>query len=296
MIEITPEFLRAHPLPVLPTESDKDARGQVLVVAGGPQVPGAALLSGLGALRAGAGKLQIAATAGYAFPLGIAAPEARVLTVAALPSGEIAPEAADDLKDCAGRCDAMIVGPGMMNEAAAGDLTVRLAALETGATFVIDAAALTGLRRAQDLASVGGRLVFTPHAGEMAGLLGWDKARISADPVEAARVAAGRWNAVVVMKGVVTHVVSPAGLVWRHDGGSRGLGTSGSGDVLAGVIGGLLARGAAPATAAAWGVWLHGEAGARLENSVGPLGFLAREILAEIPAAMARVSLGAAAP
>lgn len=292
MIDITPEFLRAHPLPTLPSESDKNARGRVLVIAGGPQVPGAALLAGLGALRAGAGKLQIAATASYAAPLAIAVPEARVVTVPALPSGEIAPDTGPDLKDCLSRSDAVIIGPGMMDEAAAGALTARLASFDTPACLVVDAAALTGLGDA----NFAGRAVFTPHAGEMAGLLGWDKARVDADPVEAARVAAQRWNAVVVMKGVTTHVVTPDGAAWRHTGGSPGLGTSGSGDVLAGVIGGLLARGAPPATAAAWGVWVHGEAGAVLSRTIGPLGFLAREILGEIPPAMARVSLAATAP
>ena len=79
-------------------------------------------------------------------------------------------------------------------------------------------------------------------------------------------------------------VVAPDGTAWKYRGGGPGLGVSGSGDVLAGIIGGLLARGAAPLTALLWGVWLHGEAGRSLARKTGPLGFLAREIPAEVPA------------
>jgi NAD(P)H-hydrate repair Nnr-like enzyme with NAD(P)H-hydrate dehydratase domain len=117
----------------------------------------------------------------------------------------------------------------------------------------------------------------------MARLLSVEAEAVRADPLEAGRRAAARFSAVVVMKGVATHVVTPDGRAWRHDGGCRGLGVSGSGDVLAGVIGGLLARGAAPATAALWGVWLHGAAGEALSRAVGSLGFLARELPGEIP-------------
>jgi NAD(P)H-hydrate repair Nnr-like enzyme with NAD(P)H-hydrate dehydratase domain len=87
----------------------------------------------------------------------------------------------------------------------------------------------------------------------------------------------------VVLKSGETHIVDPEGNCWLHVGGVPGLATCGSGDVLAGVIGGLLARGADLVTAAVWGVYLHAEAGRRLSNEVGPLGFLAREILGQIP-------------
>jgi NAD(P)H-hydrate repair Nnr-like enzyme with NAD(P)H-hydrate dehydratase domain len=87
----------------------------------------------------------------------------------------------------------------------------------------------------------------------------------------------------VLVKGVVSHVVTPDGKAWTYKGGSPGLGVSGSGDVLAGIVGGLLARGAEPLNALLWAVWLHGEAGTKLAKRVGPIGFLAREIAGEIP-------------
>ena len=118
-------------------------------------------------------------------------------------------------------------------------------------------------------------LILTPHAGEMAHLCGRSKQTVSADPQGTALEAARRWNAVVALKGATTVIATPDGRLWTHCGGEAGLATSGSGDTLAGIIGGLAARGATPEQACAWGVVLHAGAGARLASR-GPLGFLAR--------------------
>ena len=99
-----------------------------------------------------------------------------------------------------------------------------------------------------------------------------------------AEAAAARFGATVLLKQSETWIASPGEPLLHYPGGGPGLATGGSGDVLAGIIAGLLARGVAPRMAAAWGVWLHGEAGRRLARAQGPLGFLARELLAEIPA------------
>ena len=99
-------------------------------------------------------------------------------------------------------------------------------------------------------------------------------------------------HAVVVMKGAQTQIVDPQGAVWSYTGGGVGLATSGSGDVLAGLIVGLLARGATPVQAATWGVYLHGEAGARLARTQGPVGFLARELAGEAPRILRDVGPG----
>lgn len=134
-----------------------------------------------------------------------------------------------------------------------------------------------------------GRAILTPHAGEMASMLGRNKDAIKADPLAAAREAALMFQSVVVMKGVITFVVSPDGTAWRHDGGVKGLGTSGSGDVLAGAIGGILARGASPVSAAMWGVVLHAEAGSALARAGKPIGFLARELLDQLAFVLGRI-------
>ncbi|HYE47669.1 MAG TPA: NAD(P)H-hydrate dehydratase [Caulobacter sp.] len=280
---LTPDLLAGWPLPAPPPGGDKEARGRVLIVGGGAQTPGAAILAGTGALRAGAGKLQLAAAIPWAQALAFAVPEARVVPVAATPEGEIAASAARTLNRLAGRADAVVIGPGMLDDTVACPLAARMVAAAPQATFVLDAAAVTGLGPLLGrLAGKGGQLVLTPHAGEMAALLGTDKAEILADPIGAGRRLSDALGAVVVMKGQTTHILAPD-RCWAHEGGVEGLGASGSGDVLAGLIGGLLARGAAPAQAACWGVALHGAAGRRLAETVGPLGFLAREIAGEVP-------------
>jgi len=272
------------PLPALSAASDKEERGRVLVVAGGGAIPGAAILTGLAALRVGAGKLQLAATECCAIALGVAVPEARIISTTSN-GGEIT--YSDELGLAASRSDVVVIGPGMMEADGLDELIDQLFASSGPAAFVVDAAAMAKL--AKDRTAVrraAGRMILTPHAGEMAALLGCSKAEVLDDLAGAARVVAGDLQAVVVIKTDETFVVTPDGRAWRHADGPAGLGTSGSGDVLAGVIGGLVARGAAPAVAAVWGVWLHARAGVRLSASVGPLGFLARELLGELPGAL----------
>jgi NAD(P)H-hydrate repair Nnr-like enzyme with NAD(P)H-hydrate dehydratase domain len=117
----------------------------------------------------------------------------------------------------------------------------------------------------------------------MAHLTGVSKEDVCADPAPLAVQCAQRWNAVVALKGAVTHIASPEGAVWRHEGGNVGLAASGSGDVLAGIIAGCAARGASLAQATCWGVALHARAGERLAARCGTLGYLARELCNEIP-------------
>lgn len=125
-----------------------------------------------------------------------------------------------------------------------------------------------------------------PHAGEMAAMLGRDRVEIKADPQAAALEAAARFKAVVAMKGSKTYIAAPDRRVGLNRCGNIGLATSGSEGTLAGIIAGLAARGADPVQAAVWGIYLHARAGDVLAKRVGPLGFLARELLAEIPALM----------
>lgn len=281
-VEVTAELLRGWPLPVVHGDSDKEARGCVLVLAAGAQVAGATLLTALAALRAGAGKLQIAAPRSLAVSLALSAPEARVIPAAETPAGELSPDAAEALAQAFDRAAVAAIGPGMMDGEAAGELALRL--LAGGSTpAVIDAAAMHGLAVEPERArACAGRMVVTPHAGEMAKLVGRTKDEILAAPLQAAREAAAKLQAVVALKGPETVICTPDGTAWRHRSQAVGLATSGSGDVLAGVIAGLMARGASPAQATVWGVYAHGQAGERLGRRVGRLGYLARELLDEI--------------
>ena len=290
---VTPEFLSRMPLPQPAEDGDKDHRGRVLVIAGGVSVPGAALLAATAALRAGAGKLQIATCQSIATHLGLAVPEALVIGLPETSSGEIDPSAAILLRERIARCDAVLIGPGMLDIEAAAALTADLLACDPGSAFVLDAGALGRLKdNAAVLARHKARTVITPHTGEMAGLLGIDKYEVLARPAEIASETASLLNCVVALKGSCTYIAAPGEGIWTYRDGNVGLATSGSGDTLAGIIAGLLARGIAPLQAAQWGIYLHGEAGNRLARTCGPLGFLARELLAEIPRIMAGLKHG----
>ena len=274
--------LSHHPLPRLPADGDKEDRGAVLVVGGEAVMIGAAILAGVAALRVGAGKLQIRADRASAAAMAVAVPEARIVVAAAMSSSPLVHQAV--------KASALVLGPGMDTDKSQRRLALRLLEGAPAVPAVIDAGAMPVQDEAAAFAALaGGRTVMTPHAGEMAAILNRDKDVIQADPLGAAREAAAMFRSVVVMKGATTFVVSPDGTAWRHDGGVAGLGTSGSGDVLAGAIGGILARGAPPAVAALWGVVLHAEAGADLAAAGAPLGFLARELPGRLPFVLARL-------
>lgn len=283
------------PLPFPHGDGDKESRGRALVVGAGLRVPGALLLSGIAALRAGAGKLQVATPRALAIPLGLALPEALVVGLPAGRDGEIAGGRAPAvLRPFVKQVDAMLVGPGMLS--VSGARAIARAAVEDlrdTATLVLDAAAIEGLRDdASLLVPLAGRAIVTPHAGEMAALLDIEREDVMADPPGIARLAADTLGAVVVLKGADSFIALPGGELLEYRGGNVGLATSGSGDTLAGIIAGLAARGADPLTAAAWGVWAHGTAGERLARRTAPIGFLARELLAEIPKLVGRTPRG----
>ena len=290
---MTRALLRRMPLPQPGSDDDKDARGRVLVIGGSAQVAGAVLLAGVAALRSGAGKLQLATVASAAPALGMAVPEALVIALRASRAGEIAGKHAQAaLAEHVGSVNAVLAGPGMSSDRAAHALLAPLIRrLGDDAILVLDAAAITALAHDESmLHPLGARAVLTPHAGEMASLLGVDKHDVERDPGDVARLAAQRFAAVVALKGAETYMAEPDGTLYRYAGGSVGLATSGSGDTLAGIIAGLAARGAPPAHAAVWGAYLHGAAGRVLARRLGPIGFLARELLDELPPLLRRLS------
>ncbi|HEY4529277.1 MAG TPA: NAD(P)H-hydrate dehydratase [Luteimonas sp.] len=276
-------LLRRWPLPQPTDGGGKEARGRVLVVGGERELVGAVRLAGEAALRAGAGKLQLAVAGAAAGAIAVAVPEARVIALPEAASGRLTGNGAR-LPELAPRTDALVLGPGLETGAATRRLAARLLP-RLAAPVVLDAGAIDlGLLRTWRRLGNPPRAILTPHHGEMAALLDCDAADVAADPERLARDFAREWGLVVVLKGAVTWIASPDGRSFIHRGGSAGLGTSGSGDVLAGVVGGLCARGAAPEQAACWAVRAHARAGAALARRRGPLGFLAREIAGELPA------------
>ncbi|MGV3569264.1 MAG: NAD(P)H-hydrate dehydratase [Ramlibacter sp.] len=286
-IHVDDALLRAWPLPEPDEKGDKESRGRVLVVAGSPEIPGAALLSATGALRAGAGKLVIACPASVAPMLAAAMPEARVIALPEAADGGLAIAGVGMLQALAASTAAMLVGPGMAQCETSVPFILELLPLFRETTVVLDALAMDCV---QSMARLDQPVIFTPHAGEMAHLTGLDKEDVQERALDVAVQQAASWGAVVALKGAATHVGHPDGRVWRHASRTPGLGTSGSGDVLAGVIAGLAARGATPEQATVWGVALHARAGDRLAERMGALGYLARELPAAVPAVMHELS------
>lgn len=278
--------LRRWPLPAVDADADKEERGRVLVAGGSREIAGAVQLAAIAALRAGAGKLVVATARSAAPLLAQAVPEARVIAIDEHASGAL--DAADlaALEKTLGGVAAVLVGPGLMDARGSGDFVMRLLEGARGVPVVLDAGAMDvvmQLRRFEQ------PVLLTPHAGEMAHLLGADKRDVERDGEHVAREAASRWNAVVALKGATTVIATPEGTTWRHEGGHPGLATSGSGDVLAGLIVGYAARGVPLEQAAAWGVVVHALAGRTLARELGPLGFLARELPHTVPALMKRL-------
>jgi hydroxyethylthiazole kinase-like uncharacterized protein yjeF len=274
---LTLAALRRWPLPDPSNGESKEDRGRVLVVGGSRQTPGAVRLAGEAALRSGAGKLQVACGEDVAVTLAIALPESKVVGLAVDRRGHIESCNREVLR-AAQQTDALLIGPGMDDCSATGRMAAKLLRA-TAATTILDAGALRAYREPR-----AAPVILTPHLGEMASITGRSTGQLKRGTRDFARKFAREHKVTLVLKGSCTYVASADGRLWVHDGGSVGLGTSGSGDVLAGVIAGLVARGARPEQAAVWGVWLHGKAGTALSARQGLIGFLASEIAAEIPA------------
>lgn len=272
---VTPQSLREWALPEVEDGGDKHDRGTVLVVGGSVSTPGALLLTGLATLRAGAGRLQVVTVSETSVALAVAVPEAAVVGLEAGPDGSLAASAADDVVSRAADASVVVLGPGLMSQEGAGGLLASVLPRLGSTPVVLDGLALTALTPAL-LAGV--TAVLTPNDGELAALLD-----DSLEGQEAAVAAATRYGAVVCAPG---WVADPDGRCWCVEAGGIGLGTSGSGDVLAGLVGGMLARGADPAQAAVWGQYLHSAAGDLLTGRIGRVGFLARELLDEVPAVL----------
>lgn len=285
---VTPEVLRNWRLPE--PSGGKNARGSILVIGGSTETLGAVLLAAVASMRAGAGKLQVATVASMAPHVATALPEALVRALPETDGGAIAPEAADTVRDLAEAADAVLMGPGMADKEATQGFGERLLPHLHG-PLALDALGLATVTAEESCVHhLEGRVVLTPNPTEAAYALHVEEDDVDDDPAAAAADLAGRARAVVGLGGATSWIAAPDGRLWWDESGNAGLGVSGSGDVRAGITGGLLARGADPAQAALWAAWLHGRAGERLASSVGRLGFLARELPGEVPAALAEVT------
>jgi NAD(P)H-hydrate epimerase len=268
-----------------PIDTHKYRAGSVLVIAGSEGKTGAALLAGTGALRAGAGLVTIAT-----WPDAVASLEQRVteLMTATLDSNDLdrSLEAALD------RRRAVAMGPGLGLDDRATEVVKRVG-LGWEGPVVLDADAISCFAgKASELGKAKGPRVITPHAGELARLMGTSSSAVEADRFGAARAAADATGAVVVLKGHRT-VIARRGDdgLWINRTGHPVLATAGSGDVLTGMVGALLAAGSAPEDAACAAVHLHGLCGERWHRRLGAdRGMIAHEIASELPAVLAELT------
>jgi len=265
----------------------KNERGRVLVVGGAVETAGAVVLAGEAALRAGAGKLQVATVESRAAQVGVALPEALVRPLRQTSKGTIDPASSEDLLDLAAEAHAVLLGPGMAGERETREFVEGLAPHVSGRAL-LDALALSVIG-GNPVAIGESPVLLTPNLDELAICLDVETTEVGRDPVSAARELARRTSAVVHGGGELSVTATPDGQVWLDNHGPPGIGVSGSGDVLAGVAAGLLARGAQPAQAAIWAAHLHAVAGNRLVARIGTVGFLAREIAAEIVPAIRQI-------
>jgi ADP-dependent NAD(P)H-hydrate dehydratase len=267
-------LLRDWPLPI-DSDGDKYSRGTVLVIGGSANTPGAVLLAGRAALRMGAGRLQIATDAAIVIPVGIAVPEAMVIPYEPTTSGR--------LTESIQLADAIVVGPGLDGEAARSMVELVLSKARSDSVVVLDAAALIVFSDIDPgfVERTRSTLVMTPNRQEVLALID----EPPADDQAALAAACVRTGAVLTSFGAVH---APDGRSWQSDVNPLGLGTSGSGDVLAGLVGGAAARCGDRAQAACWATLAHLEAGQHLEGRVGPLGYLASDLVAEIPHCLPR--------
>jgi NAD(P)H-hydrate epimerase len=275
-----PDLWRSH-LPRLRDEAHKYDRGHVLALSGGPTHTGAARLAARAALRAGAGLVTLAAPSDA---LAIAAAQLTAIMLRACDGPADLSALLDDK-----RFTAIVLGPAL----GVGDGTRALvqAALAADRRTVLDADALTSF--AGDAASLSGLVkagrtqpvVLTPHEGEFARLFAGTEAIEPASKVERARQAAALTGAVLILKGADTVIAAPDGQAAINENGSANLGTAGSGDVLGGIIAGLLAQGMPGFEAAAAAVWMHADAGHRF----GP-GLVAEDLSEMLPAVLRDLS------
>jgi len=273
----------ARALPARPVAGHKGSFGHVLVVAGSEGKTGAAALAARAAGRAGAGLVTVACPAGLNDILEVKCTEAMTVPVADTASRSLASEAEDAIVGLASERDVVALGPGLGREDETASLVRSLVkrlevplVIDADGLFALVPAALKGRRSAT---------ILTPHPGEAARLLGVDPKAINADRVAMAQRLAKESQSVSVLKGAATIVAEPGGRTFVNPTGGPALATGGTGDVLTGLIAGLLAQGAGPFEAAAAGVYLHGLAGDRLAALHGPSGLMAEDLADALPAA-----------
>jgi hydroxyethylthiazole kinase-like uncharacterized protein yjeF len=272
-------------LPPREPGTHKGDYGHALIVAGSPGKGGAAILAARAAVRAGAGLVTAAVPEPVLPVVDLGSVESMTLPLPAGGSGQIAAAAADRVLEAARGKSVLAMGPGLGQEEETAE-TIRRIAREVPLPLLLDADGINAFAgRAADLAGRSVETVLTPHPGELGRLLGVAAAGVQEDRIALARRAAAETEAVVVLKGHRTLVATPAGEVHVNPTGNPGMASGGTGDVLTGLIAGLLAQGLTALDAARLGVYLHGLAGDLAAAEMGEVGLTAGDLVDFLPAA-----------
>jgi ADP-dependent NAD(P)H-hydrate dehydratase / NAD(P)H-hydrate epimerase len=278
---MTPAMVRPL-LPRRPMDANKGTFGKVLIIAGSGNFIGAAVLACRGALRAGAGLVTLAAPARLVEMVAGSLVEPTYLPLPATATGAIAASAANDVLPRLGEFNAVAIGCGLGQDPETAAFLDKL--LELSQPIVIDADALNLLAGMGDWwTGLKTQAVLTPHPGEMARLLNTTIQQVQEDRIETARKASKAWGQTAVLKGAHTVVARPDGLTRVSPFAVPALATGGTGDVLTGIIAGLMAQGVEPFEAATSGVYLHGRAGQRFTELHSESGLIASDLPGLLP-------------
>jgi len=266
-----------------PTDGDvtnKFERGQVVVIGGDAETPGGVVLAALAALRAGAGRAHVVTDPDVALTMATTNPELRV---SALPVGPLvdAPALVAGIEDA----DVVVVGPGFRDRARAGSLVEQLVPLLAERTVLcLDAAGLPVVADRPSLTTErAGRTILLPNVGEAGELLRTPREVVDDDPAGAVEQAVTCFRSPVAIRGSTTWIGAPGRGLFVERAGHPALATSGSGDVLVGIVAALAARGTDPLGAILWGVHVHARCGEALAARHGGSGLLARDLLEQVP-------------
>jgi len=290
---ITPEEVTQR-LPSRPAAAHKGSFGHVAAVGGSEGMTGAIYLAATAALRGGAGLVTALVPRSLHGLMEIKTVEVMTKPLPETEAVSVGLEALNTVLEFAGKTDVVLLGPGMSQHASTAAFLANLVP-KLDKPLVLDADALNIISNNDPkkfFADLKAPIVITPHPGEMARLTGLPVREIQQNRLEVASKAAREWKVVVVLKGAGTVVAHPGGKVFVNPTGNPGMATAGSGDVLSGLVAGLMAQGLAALDAAVAGVYVHGLAGDLAAREKGQMGLTAGDILASLPRALAALEQG----
>jgi hydroxyethylthiazole kinase-like uncharacterized protein yjeF len=287
--EVDRHVLAEHAPPTDGEATDKFERGQVVVVGGDAETPGGVLLAALAALRAGAGRAHVMTVPDVSVAMAVGNPELRV---SPLPAGPLAD--ARELVASIAEADVVVVGTGCRDRDQAASLVQEVVPLlSERAVLCLDAAALPPIAAQPSLVTGrDGRVVLLPNVGEAAELLGVAREVVDDDPGRAVQQAVTCFGSPVAIRGSTTWIAAPERGLYVDRAGHPALGTSGSGDVLVGIVAAMAARGCDPLGALLWGVHVHARCGEVQAARHGGFGLLARDLLEQVPFTLNELARG----